>query len=158
MRHAKHQYNIFLNSFVKRFGTFNNKALDFRKRIFAPQGICDVSKRSARFLKVEVIFNEIILREINALQTEIAVFLEMDVWDRVIAIPQLIEESLEIEATLGQTGILATICAKVLAGNDREPFLESLFHFQQLDDGLPTDNEFSRWLKQMWTCVQTLVT
>jgi hypothetical protein len=157
MRHAKHQYNIFLNSFVKQFGTFNNKPLEFRRKIFERQGVFDVSKLSAKSLKTDVIFNEIILREVTALQTEIVAFLEMDVWDRVIAIPQLIEESLEIEATLGQTGILAAICAKILSGDGREQFLESLFHFQQLDDALPTDNEFSRWLKQMWTCVQAIV-
>jgi hypothetical protein len=117
MIHAKRQYNFALNSFVKRLGTFRNPALEFRKRIFNLHRNLDLRWLEEMTVPTVVpIANQIVLREIRALEAEVAVFLEMELADRVIGIPHLIETGWEIGAVVGESKFLCAIVCDVMAG------------------------------------------
>jgi hypothetical protein len=152
--HAQHQYNIFLNFFVRRFGTFGNKPLEFRAKLFETKTIGMVTSHGLHPCNDPPITHPIILREIEFIRIEICVFLRMETSERVVAIPQLIEESLLMEKLTGQQGILRTVISKVIESEEGQLLLEALEHFSSLD--LPEEQEFAVWLQQMWHHVNGL--
>jgi hypothetical protein len=151
--HAQHQYDIFLNSFVRRFGTFGNESLDFRLTVFEPQTITPCTFSVPTYPPIT---QPIVLREIALLRTEVCAFLAMETAERVIAIAQLLAEAWAMEERTGHPGIVAAVLREVLGGEQRPGLLEAFSHFAVIR--FPSEPALALSLKRIWDRLQSMLT